>query len=565
MPGIVQGKNAGVGGGFVGVLMSGLGTQLPWSFEVVEKSGAITYPNIIRTGRGTDAAGTVAIGGGAVTSGAIVTPGFGYNAASASISGGGGTGATATITLVAGAATAINVTAGGSGYTAIPMIAITESAGQTPVTKLGDPQGSGELTVKYQFTGVPMPNLPKYATGTIRYVMQTTGPQSTPVDYIDCPVRFTSIAWEDAEAKTDVWTGHATWELAGNPVLMWQGQQVTISPPSSNDKQTYESLAKTYDPQFIETSATVRIDCETVGNNNAVEVAKLASVAASLLTPMPQLQIVTIGMTRTESNGLALVAQFGPNNTAQKIYFPASRSVRSAQEPYIDVIQGIFACASTDTLSALADTNWATFQSSPNAWSVEVERVTPYLYKLTYTYRNSGLLVFERTFGESIAVMVRDKPTSPGTPQVFIADQISRGSGTYWYRLGTGRINQVIRRFMLTRQYTGNVIKDFVAQENTTNNATFLGLSAGTVLYEGAMAETNIALSNNFPISMTYMYRYTSNAYYTVANWYEWIKGTVDLSGSVGAWLDVTGSEGTGLIITSPAQSNFGNMTGTLP
>lgn len=498
---ISQGKNAGIAGSFVGILIGGLGTQRAFNYEVTGHSGAISYPNIVRTGRGTDATATAHIGGGAVTSITAVTAGFGYNAAAATITGGGGTGAAATVTLAAGAATAYVVTAGGSGYTSVPTVAVTESAGATPVTKLADPQGSGKLAAIYQFTGVPNPDLPKFATGTVRHVMQTQGPNLTPVDFMDVPVRFTNIAWDHPEKSTDLWMAELTWELAGNPVLTWQGQQVTISVPTANDKQTYEGLAKVYDPQFIQTTATVRVDCETVGNDNTAEVAKLAAVAASLLAPMVNLQLITLSMTRTESNGLALVGQFGYTNSAQAITFPQTYSTRSGTSPYTDALAQIVDSATTDAIEANAQ--WLAFQTQAYALGLRVSSINPFKKLVVFEYINPGITLQGLTASDDRLIECQ---LSGSAIQVYVQNNYAMAGGYREITLSRQRVTgKPIRRFIVSRMLKGTKIPEgspstigsgavVMPPVGAMNSDTFQGLAVGTVLYKGPAYTVNLNL-----------------------------------------------------------------------
>lgn len=251
---------------------------------------------------------------------------------------------------------------------------------------------------------------------------------------------------------------------------------------------------------------------------------------------------------------------FEVNNPLEKIIYPASRSFRSAQEPYIDVVLGVYPCLASDTNTALANSYWGSFQNSPNAWSVQVVRKTAVLIEVTYTYRDPGILVFEETFGENIPVFCRDSPGSPGTPQVYLSQKWTRGSSTFWARLGEARINQVVREFSISRQYTGSTFKDFTSLENQTNNASFLGLAAGRVLYVGAEMRTNIALSSTWPFSAVYHFRYCSNAFYNVYDF----TGLVLLGSDPGSlgWINASAAN---VHTDTPTTASFSVFTGALP
>lgn len=331
--GINNSGNAGIAGTLVSFLVDGHGTQLPFNFTVSEFTGGVSFPTINRRGRGEGATAAATVGGGAVSGTSGLTGGFGYIAASVSLTGGGGTGGSVTATITGGVVTSLTVAAGGTGYTSAPTLTITESSGETPRTKLGDVNGSGILKFTMQNTGTPIPDLPKYATGVVRQIMQTEGYPSpqTPVDYFDFPARFENIGWDHNDPKSNTWAGSATWTLAGNPTATWRGTQVTISVPSTNDVSTYEGMSKTYDSNLLQSVATGRIDCETIGNSSTAEVAKLVSAWSTLTAPMPSLKLVTLSLVRTDSNGVALQSSWAYNDTKDNVQYPRISTTEDAE------------------------------------------------------------------------------------------------------------------------------------------------------------------------------------------------------------------------------------------
>lgn len=331
--GVNNSGNGGIAGTLVSFMVDGDGSQLPFNFLVKDFTGGISFPTISRRGRGEGSTATATISGGAVNGSTGLVPGYGYLSAAVTLTGGGGTGGSLTATVSGGAVTGLSVAAGGSGYTAAPTIAITESSGETPRTKLGDVEGNGTLVFTFQNTGVPTPNLPKFATGTIRQIMQSeafSGPP-VPVDYYDFPARLDDIHWDHNDPKTNTWTGSAKWSLAGNPTATWRGTQYTISTPAANDVSTYEGMSKTYDANNLLTAATTRIDCETIGNSNAAEFAKLVAMWSTLTAPMTYMKLVTLALARTESNGVALVAQWSMNDSKDSTLYPKISTTDDAE------------------------------------------------------------------------------------------------------------------------------------------------------------------------------------------------------------------------------------------
>ena len=531
--GLNIGSQAGIQGTLISFLADGnpVNAQQAFNFKVTAHTGGISWPKIDRRGRGDGASATATISGGAVTGSNSLVGGFGYNSAGVTVIGV-GTGATFTATVVGGVVTALTLEAGGSGYTVAPAIVISETSGATPRTRLGDIDGGGDITLEYQpGPGFPVPILPQYATGTIRFValIQST---ATPVNYFDAPARIENITWGLVEGKTDLYRGTGKWHLAGNFAIAWMGNQITISAPTANDVNTYVGSTKSYDPNNLQTTATTRYDCQIVANSNTLELAKLASLALSISAPFPFAKIVSMQMERTNSDGIAVVTHWDYKSTVDQVNLPATSSLRSAIQAYRDAVSSVF--ASTDTDVNAANSQWAILQGTLNLLNIQVRSLTPEYKQLIQNFVNPGIAVIGLSMGGGRNVFAR---INSGAIELYVRPTVegnaALGSG---YRSiifePTWIIDVVRRRFIVTRTFNGATIADTGSvliytngspggitvtfpDFGATNNSSFLGLGAGTVLYEGCSFSTNIGLSGVLTQFLAYHFSYDANGFFS--------------------------------------------------
>lgn len=202
----------------------------------------------------------------------------------------------------------------------------------------------------------------------------------------------------------------------------------------------------------------------------------------------------------------------GLRSHADDLLFPATKSFRSAQSPYMDYAAQLVA-ASGD-IATQANTLWAAFQSVNYALGLWLYPRTDGLRKVVYIYRNPGIMFRGASGGGERLVMSKLNGTNP---QVYVVSNLSLGSG--WRQVRLSRVtvhDSTFREFSITRLITGTTIPE--AYPSTINSVelphkgdillngsnSFLGLADSTCQYKGPAYRTNLSLSGTLPFFMRY-------------------------------------------------------------
>lgn len=205
------------------------------------------------------------------------------------------------------------------------------------------------------------------------------------------------------------------------------------------------------------------------------------------------------------------VWDFATNDSADKIA-NASRSGRSAQSEYYDEV--VSAIAASGTLASQADSLWGVFQSTTDAYEMELSPVTPAIRRVVYKYLKAGILIQGSTGGRVAHII--EARVSGGNVQLFVAENKVWGSKRRILLTPQKVPASTIRTFEITRTLLGSTIPDQASLIGKTNAASFLGLAIGTVLYCGASYKANYALvgGSNFPTRITYGFIYNPNGHF---------------------------------------------------
>jgi hypothetical protein len=257
----------------------------------------------------------------------------------------------------------------------------------------------------------------------------------------------------------------------------------------------------------IEFSKTfVSVDPLDIKNTAAV-----ATVSSGSLPSLPANLVLVADDFQTVVDGkIVTIARYGTQTSVQEIQNRNSSSERSAIQPWNDAICAVL--TTTSQAATVASAEWAAHQSDPNLLKLSVEKIDPNTARVIYFYYNPGILVEGYTIGVSRKVRARN---NSGDAQVYVATNKSRGSGSRLIQLSEQWVTSIpLRRFVVRRLLTGTVIPENIGILGMVNNATFLGLSAGTVVYEGPIYSTNISLSGTLPFFMGYQMSSDANGFF---------------------------------------------------
>ncbi len=390
-----------------------------------------------------------------------------------------------------------------------------------PKYRLGDFSGRGTAEGLVQTGGYPYPLLPKYATGTLT-LQQTTDPDTgTLTCGVSFPIRIHGIALgrQDEREKNaeDLWTDGLSWIMDGAATITWNGTQVTFSAATQNFSEVAVGIGKTYDPFGLRDRATQRIDAEGIANNDTGEFAMLISYIASAVSPGQSLKVVTTTYHKTDSAGGYFVISWSRRSTSDDTLFPHVMSSRASETPFLDHTSAIV--AHTSNAATLANILWngttsgGGFQSVAFAKGLVVSPLVDGKFLAVYEYRNPGATVSgtSRNGGRLVEAIMNGSAA-----QLYVTSNLSYGTDRRLITVSRRRVfGSVVRRFVLFRQLTGTTIPDqnpttingvtlpFIGQ---VNSASFLGLPAQTVAYQGPKYKVNIGLSSsgNFPIAIGY-------------------------------------------------------------
>lgn len=310
---------------------------------------------------------------------------------------------------------------------------------------------------------------------------------------------------------------------------------------SSTDQRELPGTFVNEDPDGLDTTGVITIVHDT-------------ATPPADPSPTNDLKIVnkrTVGLTTAGTPQSETRFDLGLLTSAERMAAAAQYSTRSAIEPFTRVVMEIIDnVGSTD--DTLANTYWATFQSENFAYRLRAARLNDQKAVIIKEYVNpgKGLVADLHGIGEYQIGRVNS-----GNIQVYVAEVLTRGSSKKWLRLGRSRKRRIAREFTISRLLSGTIVPDFASQIEDTNNASFLNLAAGEVMYMGAHVRTNIGLSGTWAFYMDYRFLWLSGGHYAIDGWAEWVPTTA--SPTAGAWATVSSLTGTGLTATAPTQSDF--------
>ena len=430
----------------------------------------------------------------------------------------------------------------------------------------GIDSGTLLLRGKVQRKGYPAPANLRNASGSITLTYDVSG--NTPVTKTQT-IRILRCEFLFNIKDEANWDVTITAQRTGNTAYTgWGGDQITPSEPAAGNSLLYPGSTKLIDANKISEDSIQRI--AVWGLSADTDAAEITSVSATLAIyatpPQTSEKVFNTSFERINSVSGIVTITWRLSDTLDEVQLPLTISDRSAQEPWTDMVCAVVACASTDAVADLATNYWNAFQSADFAYKVTLTKINPIRARVLYFYRNPGVLVNGYTSGQIENVRAY---CDGSTVYVFVKDAIQIASGVYHIFLAESRQIVSVRRFRVHRQYTGSTIEDQQSLLGHTNDATFLGIGAGKVLYEGAEYETNIGLTypGNYPIGIVYNFREEEvvlsdgSTYSNLFMLDGWLSDFRSSAGG-GGWVDATTY---GMTVGLPTQSNFDVFIGTLP
>jgi hypothetical protein len=258
----------------------------------------------------------------------------------------------------------------------------------------------------------------------------------------------------------------------------------------------------------------------------------------------------------TEINTLTSKKEFiyRIDTAEQEVVNANTKSFRAGMLPNYNVVTTL--SSSTDTPDDIADSMIDALLATTNFHTLEVDKENQNIAKIKITYVDPGQLIHEETRAENVPAYVK---MNGSTPQVYVAQKFSRGTGANWLRLGEGRINVVNRIITLTRRYTGTSISGFASLRNKTNASSFLGQAAASVLYIGNDGDFNLIPVTAGPIDIKFYFRQCSNLYTEVLDWVPELYTSLDPA--EGSWVDASS---VGIHTSTPSTGDFSVFLGAL-
>lgn len=238
----------------------------------------------------------------------------------------------------------------------------------------------------------------------------------------------------------------------------------------------------------------------------------------------------------------------------QEIADRGSVSRRSSIEAWTDVVCQPVNCAATDSTQDIANAYYDANQSVANLLTVTAEKINPTRARVLYFYFDPGIMVYGSTRATKRRVAAR---LNSGTPQVFVShkNQLNSAGTLFKYWIASMELQTAVRQFTVCRTYAGTTIPDQYAVCGEVNSDTFLGISPGNCIYDGAQYQTKV-ISGTRIFRMFYFFREDLNGIFNYTGKIDdWIvtsdsvsEGWVDAS-TIATHQDVT--------ITIPSSANF--------
>ncbi len=185
--------------------------------------------------------------------------------------------------------------------------------------------GNLALAGKVRLDGYPLPDKFKGQAGTIQLQLHTGV-----TDTLSVIVTAASLSLDE---KTEgFWDIALTCRITADPALAgFAGTQPTADAPGAGDKQTWEGLTKTIDPQSLADGATQRYDIEGLADTDEAEVAKIGALIAAATSPVNGLKLRPAGFQRLGATSGVITLQWGRTSTADDVTMPQTRTIIDPQ------------------------------------------------------------------------------------------------------------------------------------------------------------------------------------------------------------------------------------------
>lgn len=255
------------------------------------------------------------------------------------------------------------------------------------------------------------------------------------------------------------------------------------------------------------------------------------------------LQIVSVENQKIDRVLQKTKYDFGVTNSVQKVQIAGTDSLRSGIQADRDAITVLQNSTATDQVFASA-TYLSIGPTTPNLLNLMVKSQDPYRKKVTQNLINPGIQVLSISSGGARYV---EYQTSGSTIYVWVQKNDKYGDGGF-RRIQLSRQNvwnKPIRRFILSRmRFVAPPIPEYATQFGTTNAATFLGLSAGTVKYNSCSDSTKLITPTPANQAFFLGYHFESDALGFIQQLPEnWFRQPIYCATSVtteGAWVDAS-------------------------
>ncbi len=222
------------------------------------------------------------------------------------------------------------------------------------------------------------------------------------------------------------------------------------------------------------------------------------------------LQIVSVNTTTKTPLLSEVVYDISVTNSQQKVVIAGTESLYSAIQANRHAVASILTSSSTD--EAVAASQWAGLQGTQNLLNLQIKSLDPYRKRQILNFIDPGIQVLSISSGGS---RLAETKIASGVVKVFVLSNVKFGASYRSILLSRVRVdNAPLRRFIISRMILQSPpIPEFASQFGTTNNASFLGLSAGTVKYNSCSDSTKLNFSGTMSFFLGYHFENDSLGY----------------------------------------------------
>ncbi len=336
------------------------------------------------------------------------------------------------------------------------------------------------------------------------------------------PILIESLALLHRSEKDNVWkVAVAAHKDGAFSYPGWNGTLQVYSAPTLSIKEINAGTVKVLDANNLYTHYPVRYLLPLSASTNAAISNAVTNFISVTAAPATGLKFATAAVHRLDDKAAFMLGDWSLLSTADRVTIPHLHSFRSNNGPATDSVGTLTAASSTVAIQS--NTLFAAWQANAFADSVTLEAKNDLERVAIYHYFNPGVQVIGESGPLNELMPAR---FSGGSIQLFVMENYLPFSTSTrrWIRLSKMRLTgATVRRFKILRMIVSTVLPDqspttingvTLPLFRQTNNASFLGLAAGTCQYLYATYSVNISAAGTFNFKMEYHFEENSSGFF---------------------------------------------------